>query len=194
MRRVFFIDRDGVINSLVNYDGKWDSPQKPEDVKLVEGVVEFLRWLNKNGILILEISNQPGVAKGKMSRETSDAIEAKVHELLNKRGAKINHKYICLHFPKGVIPELTQVCECRKPKPGLLLRAARELSIDLAGSMFLGDKASDVEAGKTAGVKTILYLHSDDELQKVEGTKQVDADYKVVSIREVMPIVEVNFK
>ena len=192
--RAFFIDRDGVVNRMTRCAGKWDSPQNPEDVRLVEGIVLLLGWLNSHGIMTVEISNRPEVAKGKMNRVTSDAIEARVHALLAEQGVQVDHKYICIHYPEGLVPELALECECRKPKPGLLLQAARELNIDLAGSVFLGDKASDVGAGKAAGVITILYQHTDDELQKVEGVKKADANYKVNSLRGILPVIKGVFR
>src|SRR3989344_851619 len=168
MRRALFIDRDGVICRMVKYEYGWDSPQTPGDVRLVEGITGIINWANHNNILVVEISNQPSVARGKMSQKISDAIEKSVDQLLRGQGAKIDYVYVCPHHPKGVVAELTGECDCRKPKPGLLIRAARELGIDLGDSFFLGDKAGDVEAGEAAGCKTILYLHGDDLPEKGE--------------------------
>ena len=187
--KAFFVDRDGVVNRMVRYEYGWDSPQKPEDVVLVDEIVEVIEWANKKRIPVVEISNQPGVAKGKMTREQSMAIEEKVHKLLKIRGVRIDYKYICQHHPKGVVPELTMVCECRKPKPGLLLQAARELNIDLPSSFFLGDKAADAAAGKAAGCKTIIYLHDEDVPEKVEEARNAPADYKVQSLKEVVKLI-----
>lgn len=167
MIKALFLDRDGVINHMVLYDHGWDSPQKPQDVTLVKGIEKIISWANKNKVPVVVVSNQPGVAKGKMTQEISDAIEARTYELLKERGAVINKAYICPHHPEAVVPELKMICDCRKPKPGLLIRAARELGIDLGKSVMLGDKASDVEAGKTAGCKTILYFHKEDTPGKV---------------------------
>lgn len=188
-----FLDRDGVINHMANYSGSWDSPQKPEDVKLMDGIEKVLKWANKQKITVVEVSNQPGVAKGKMQKETSDAIESRVHELLKEHSIHIDQIYTCPHHPKGVVPELTMDCNCRKPKPGLLLQAAKELKIDLARSVILGDKSFDVEAGKMAGTKTIIFLHHEDELQKVEEAKKATADYKVNSLDQTIPILEKLF-
>ncbi|OGC47735.1 hypothetical protein A2886_01780 [candidate division WWE3 bacterium RIFCSPHIGHO2_01_FULL_42_13] len=187
--KAFFVDRDGVVNRMVRYEGGWDSPQKPEDVVLVDGIAEVVGQANKKNIPVVEISNQPGVAKGKMNGEQSRAIEERVHELLKSQGVRIDYKYICQHHPKGVVPELTMVCECRKPKPGLLLQAARELNIDLEKSFFLGDKAADVQAGKAAGCKTIIYLHDEDVPEKVEEARNAPADYKVNSLKEVVKLI-----
>jgi len=175
---------------MVRYGDKWDSAQRVEDVKLVEGAGEIIKWANDNGVLTVEVSNQPGVAKGKMTRQLSDAIEARVHSLLTEQGARVDHKYICLHHPKGIVAELAIECDCRKPKPGLILRAAKEIGIDLSKSLFLGDKASDAQAGKSAGVKTVLFIHQNDETTKVEEAKDSEADFKALSMREVNLIIK----
>lgn len=190
---VLFIDRDGVINHLVpSKSENFDSPQKPKDVKLIEGIVDVITWANKHGILTIEVSNQPGVAKGKMDMKTLESIEARVHELLKMSGAEISKVYQCFHHPRGVVTKLTKECDCRKPKPGLLIKAAAKLSIDLEKSIMLGDNASDVEAGKNAGCKTIIFLHGEDTPEKIARAKKVEADYKVTKISEVISILE-NF-
>jgi D-glycero-D-manno-heptose 1,7-bisphosphate phosphatase len=188
MDKALFLDRDGVINHMVLYKTGWDSPQKPEDVALIAGIEKIISWANKNKISIIEVSNQPGVAKGKMSQKTSDAIENKVHQLLKENGTFINKVYICPHHPAAVIAKLRKKCNCRKPKPGLLLKAAKELGIDLTKSVFLGDKAADAIAGKKAGCKTIIYIHHHDSKNKVEEAKNADADFKVTKMPEVTQI------
>lgn len=193
-KKVFFIDRDGVIDRMVkNKSEGFDSPQKPSDVKLVKGIVEVIKWANLHKILVIEITNQPGVAKGKMDMETLELIEKRVHELLKESGAVIDKVYCCLHHPQGVVKRLTMECDCRKPKPGLLLQAARELDIDLSKSIFLGDNASDAEAGKNAGCKTILYLHEDNLPGKKEKAKKANADYRVGITKEIIPILKQFF-
>lgn len=193
-KEAFFIDRDGVINRMVpNETEGFDSPQRPEEVLLVEGITEVIKWANQCNISVVEISNQSGVAKGKMDMATLESIEKRVHDLLQQSGVRIDHVYRCLHHPRGIVPELTKECDCRKPKPGLLLQAARELGIDLSRSVFLGDNASDVEAGKNAGCKTIIYLHGEDIPHKVEKARMSDADYKISAIKEVIPILNEVF-
>lgn len=178
-----FLDRDGVINKMVKYGDSWDSPQKIEDVKLTTGIVEVIKWSNERSIPVIEISNQPGVAKGKVDQETASAIQQRVEKLLVKGGARLDGVYICPHHPNGVVPELTGECNCRKPKPGLLLRAAKEMGIDLKKSVFVGDKDTDALAGKAAGCMTILYLHDEDEPEKVARSETIDfVDYKIRSL------------
>lgn len=192
---VLFLDRDGVINQMVAYPGDepFDSPQKPEDVVLVDGIIDIIKWANDKNIPVVEITNQPGVAKGKMDQSKADAIESRVHQLLSEKNVFITKTYICPHHPRGIVPELTQECLCRKPKPGLLLQAASELNIDLSKSIFLGDGASDVEAGLTAKCQTIIYIHNLNLPKKVEEAKNAPANFKTNSLSLVIPILEKFF-
>lgn len=178
-----FIDRDGIVNRMVKHEAGWDSPQSPEDVELTPGIVEIIKWANERSVPVVEISNQPGVAKGKMSGEMSMAIQLRVEELLSRNGAKIDAVYICPH-------QSTDRCECRKPRPGLLLRASREMNIDLKKSVFLGDNESDALAGKAAGCKTILFLHDEDEPGKVALARSTNVpDYKIKSLVDVTRLI-----
>jgi len=194
MKKALFLDRDGVINRLVKYGNGWDCPQTPKDVKLVERIEKIIFWVNQNKILVVEISNQPGVAKGKIDQKTSDEIERKVHQLLKENGAFVDKTYICPHHPQAVVPELKKVCDCRKPKPGLILKASEELGINLKKSIFLGDKASDVNAAKNAGVKSLIYLHNEDESNKNEEAKRAQADFRASSVNETLQILKNFFK
>jgi D-glycero-D-manno-heptose 1,7-bisphosphate phosphatase len=194
LKTVLLIDRDGIINHLVHYQHGWDSPQKPQDIKLIRGIEKIIAWANKNNVLVVEISNQPGVAKGKMTKKTSDTIENVIHKLLKDMNTHIDYSYICNHHPNGVVPNLTKECICRKPKPGLILQAAREQHIDLKKSIFLGDKESDVLAGKNAGCKTLIYLHTHDLPDKVEKAKNAEADYKINRLSDALPVLRKNFE
>jgi D-glycero-D-manno-heptose 1,7-bisphosphate phosphatase len=189
-KKVLFVDRDGIINKMVlQKDGGFDSPQEVGQVKLVEGIEKIFKWLNARGIPIIEVSNQPGVAKGKMSVETLDAVEDRVHELLKTEGVHIDKVYRCLHHPQAAVAKWKVNCDCRKPNAGLLLQAIRDLGIDAKESVILGDNVSDMEAGKKVGVKTILFFHKDDVPSKVTMNEHYrDADYRVTSHDEVMPI------
>lgn len=192
--KALFIDRDGVINRMVKYGDNWDAPQKLQDVRLTKKIEKIISWANKNGILVVEVSNQPSVAKGKMDQKNSNEIEKKVQQLLADKGVFIDKAYICSHHPDAVVPELKKICDCRKPKPGLILRAARELGIKLEQSIFLGDKASDAAAAKNAGVKSLIYLHGEDEPNKTKRAKRATADFKTSSIRAVAQLVDSFFR
>lgn len=196
MRRALFLDRDGIINRMVEYPGEepFDSPRSPEDVVLIKGIEKIIAWANKKRLPVIEITNQPGVAKGKISQKKSDAIEFRIHKLLREKGVKIDRTYICPHHPKGVVIELTKVCNCRKPKPGLLLQAAKEQNIDLRKSLFLGDGAPDIEAGRLAGCKTVILLHDQNLSQKIKEAKKSNADYQAVNLNQAFGIVTTFFK
>ena len=191
MKRVLFLDRDGVINCVVkNEKGKYDSPQSVKQVSLVKDIEKIIGWANDKGIKVVEITNQPAVAKGKMSMKTSDEIEEKIDSLLREKKVKIDSKYICYHHPMGVLPELTMKCKCRKPKPGLLVQAAKEMDIDMENSVFVGDRDWDVLAGKAAGCKTVIYLFKDDNPEKIKYALDSPADYKVWSLDEALMIIK----
>ena len=161
--RAVFIDRDGVINELVPdpHSGLPESPLRVPDVRLIPGAAEAMRRLTAAGWLLVGVSNQPAAAKGTISLEQLEAVQARVLELLAQRGARFDAFRICLHHPDGVVRELTGPCDCRKPSPGMLLDAAGELGIDLAGSWMIGDTDGDVLAGRAAGCKTALVEHRD---------------------------------
>lgn len=190
---VLFLDRDGVINRMVHYPHGWDSPQSASDVSLVPDIETIVLWANKRQIPVVLITNQPGVAKGKMTQKIADHIHQSIFNKLLAAGARIDKEYICPHHPNAVVPSLQSVCRCRKPSPGLLEMATEDMDIDLSQSLFLGDKATDVEAGTAAGVKTILYMHSEDDLDKTRLAQKARADYKIQNLKEALSIFEEFF-
>jgi len=105
---------------------------------------------------VILASNQPGIARGNMSEETFQEISQKMKEELAKEGAFLDGEYYCFHHPEAKVETLKADCECRKPKPGLLLKAAKDMDIDLSQSWMIGDGLTDVKAGKQAGCRTIL--------------------------------------
>ncbi len=156
--RAVFLDRDGVLNELVYYQehGIIDSPFTAEQFKLFPDAAEAVRRLRDVGYKVILISNQPGIAKGYMSEEAFDRIRQRMKDKLAKDGAFLNKEYYCFHHPEAKIERLRTNCECRKPKPGLLLQAAQEMGIDLPYSWMIGDGLTDIRAGKDAGARTIL--------------------------------------
>jgi len=158
MNRAVFLDRDGVINAAL-YDpteGKPDTPYRLEDFRLLPGVAQAVRAINEMGFLAVVVSNQPGVAKGKCDYAFLEALDAELTARLARQRAHLDAIYYCLHHPDAVNESLRVDCDCRKPKPGLLVRAAQEMDIDLAGSFMLGDGPRDIEAGLAVGCQTIL--------------------------------------
>ena len=158
LRRAVFLDRDGTINEMVHYPehGIMDSPFLPSQVKLLPHAGKALSALRKRGFLLVVISNQPGIAKGILTKKTFGKIEGRIDALLARHAAMPDAKYYCFHHPHAKLAHYRVRCGCRKPKPGLIKKAARELGIDLKKSYFVGDGVVDVQAGRAAGCKTIF--------------------------------------
>lgn len=138
-----FFDRDGTINEESGY------LSNPDDLSLIKGAAEAVKRLNSIGIKVIVISNQSGVGRGFFSEEDLARVNKRLADLLSSHGARIDAIYYCPHHPEDD-------CKCRKPKPGLLKKAALELSIDLTRSYVVGDKGTDVELAGNAGSKGIL--------------------------------------
>jgi D-glycero-D-manno-heptose 1,7-bisphosphate phosphatase len=160
-RAAVFLDRDGVLNELVPdlYSGLHESPLSPSEVRLVPGAASALGRLRGAGYALVAVTNQPAAAKGRVSVQRLQDVQDRVRELLAADGAALDAWRMCLHHPASVVPELSGPCECRKPAPGMLLDAARELDLDLERSWIVGDTDSDVEAGRAAGCRTALIVH-----------------------------------
>lgn len=150
-QKAIFLDRDGTINKYVGFLRNID------DFELIEGVAEAIKLINQSGYLVIVVTNQPVIARGEVTWEELNEIHKKMATLLGKEGAYVDGIYICPHHPdkgfEGERPEYKIDCDCRKPKPGLLLQAAKNFNIDLSESYMIGDSRRDVEAGENAGVK-----------------------------------------
>ena len=145
-----FLDRDGTINEEVGY---LDSLEK---LKMIPAAYEAIKLINLNGMKAVVISNQAGVAKGFFTEEFVHTVNKRLLALLKKKGAIIDKFYYCPHHPEEGKGVYLQKCHCRKPAPGMMLQAARELNIDLSRSYLVGDRFLDMEAAKNAGAKGIL--------------------------------------
>ena len=145
-RRVLFLDRDGVINVDHAY------VHRPAQTEWVPGVFDLVRRARAAGLEAVVITNQAGIARGYFDETCFLAYMDWVAEAFRLEGCPLLATYFCPHHPKEGIGDLKVECDCRKPAPGMILRAARELDIDLANSWLVGDKAGDVEAGLAAGV------------------------------------------
>ena len=154
MKKVFFLDRDGVIIEDKNY------LSSPDQVVLCEGTVSAFRRIKDAGYGIVVVSNQSGIARGYFTEKDLEKVEKRIEELLAASGSPVPDKwYYCPHHAKGSVPEYSFDCDCRKPKPGLFLRAGKELDIDFSQSVVIGDKISDLEGGFSAGCgKGVLVL------------------------------------
>jgi D-glycero-D-manno-heptose 1,7-bisphosphate phosphatase len=139
-----FVDRDGTLNVKAP-EGEYVT--HPDQVVLLPGVADAVRRLNDAGVPVVVITNQRGVSRGAMSLSDVEAVQTRLDELLAEQGAHVDAVYVC--------PHAADSCDCRKPLPGLLLRARDEREIDLARAVMIGDAASDVAAGRRAAVRTV---------------------------------------
>lgn len=146
MRRAVFLDRDGVVNRKAP---EGDYVKTRAELELLPGVGGAVRRLNLSGWFVVLVTNQRGVARGMMTAQDLDEIHRDLAESLEKDGAHIDFISSCVH-------DTTDGCDCRKPRPGMLLTAAREHDLDLDTSWMVGDRPSDIAAGRTAGCRTIL--------------------------------------
>lgn len=153
-QKAVFLDRDGTINKYVGFLRNID------ELELLEGVSDAIKKINASGYLAVVVTNQPVIARGEVSFEELELIHNKMETLLGKEGGYLDAIYFCPHHPhkgyEGERPELKFDCDCRKPKPGMLLKAALDFNIDLAQSWMIGDGENDVKAGQNAGCRTAL--------------------------------------
>lgn len=170
-QKAIFLDRDGTINKYVGFLRNID------DFELIEGVAEAIKFINQSGYLAIVVTNQPVIARGEVTWEELNEIHKKMATLLGKEGAYVDGIYICPHHPdkgfEGERPEYKIDCDCRKPKPGLLLQAAKDFNIDLSGSYMIGDSHRDVEAGENAGVKKSIKVEENLENSLLEKVEQI---------------------
>lgn len=161
MNKAIFFDRDGVINELIfnHKTNEYESPHELKDLKIIQGAFEVIKTFYDNGYFIFIISNQPSFAKGKTTLENIKEIQEKLKNKLEASDIIIKEYYYCYHHPKGIVPEYSGECDCRKPKPFFIQKAEKDYNIDLTQSWIIGDQDSDIECGNNAGVKTILILN-----------------------------------
>ena len=145
MRRAVFFDRDGTLNADLGY------VHRKEDWRWLPHVIEGLARLRSSGFVLVVVSNQSGIARGMFDASQVDSLHQWVNAQLERHKAQLDAFYYCPH-----LPEVSGPCTCRKPSPGLLLQAARDMDIDLAASWVVGDRARDAQAGLAAGCRTIV--------------------------------------
>lgn len=193
MNKAVFIDRDGTLNEMV-YDethGILDSPRRPEDVRLKDHAAQFIRAAKQCGYLVVVVTNQPGLARGTLSPESLQAVNLRLASLLAEESAAWDDLRYCPHFPDHERPKnaYTIDCDCRKPKPGMLLAAARDLHINLPSSWMIGDGLNDVQAGKNAGCRTILIAKL--KIEQVERFFSLDNCQPDAIARDLMEAAEI---
>lgn len=179
-QKAIFLDRDGTINKYVGFLTDIDR------FELLPGAAEAIRKINQSDYLAIVVTNQPVVARGEVTFEQLDEIHNKMETLLGKEGAYLDGLYFCPHHPDkgfaGEVPELKIDCDCRKPKPGMLYKAAKDFNIDLSQSWMVGDGKSDVLCGLNGGCKT-AYIGNDRDISDkadVTASDLLDAVDKIL--------------
>ena len=155
--KALFLDRDGVINKEINY------LHKIEDFEFVEGIFDLCRFYQEKGYLIIVVTNQSGIARGYYTQEQFDTLTSWMIEEFSKNGIKLNKVYYCPHHP-----DISGICECRKPDIGMFTEAQSEFDIDLESSVMVGDNERDIEAALKAGIPDTYFF---DEYKKITDSK-----------------------
>ena len=180
-QKAIFLDRDGTINKYVGF------LQDIEKFELLPGVAEAVRRINESGYLCIVVTNQPAIARGGITVSELYEIHEKMETLIGKAGAYIDGLYYCPHHPDkgfdGEVAELKFDCECRKPKPGMILQASQDFNISLEDSWMIGDGKRDIECGKNAGCKTILLTGGE------SGDGEYGQDYKAERLLEAVEMI-----
>jgi len=179
-QKAIFLDRDGTLNKYKGFI------TKPQDIELIDGVAEAIRRVNDSDYLTIVVTNQPVIARGECTIDELNDINATLETELGKHGAYIDGLFYCPHHPdrgfEGERPEYKVECDCRKPKPGLLFKAAEIFNIDLTASYMVGDSMTDVMAGMNAGCQAILIDNA------MESTKENESYESLLEfVREIIP-------
>jgi D,D-heptose 1,7-bisphosphate phosphatase len=192
MNRAVFLDRDGVINKIVYHQdlGILDTPFTPSQFELLPDVGKSIWKLNSLGFLTILVSNQPGIAKGHFNYKTFQAMEKKMFRSLNRNKAKLDGAYYCFHHPEGRVKKYRKKCNCRKPKPGLLLKAAQDFNLDLKNSYLIGDGITDIQAGESVGCITLLVGNHKCDLCRLLNEKKIKPDFIVPNLYQATKIIQ----
>ncbi len=174
MNKAVFLDRDGVINRKPHCDN--DYITRWEEVEILPGVAEAIVALNRAGFYVIVVTNQRGIAKGLVTTAELESIHQRIREQLGLAGARIDAIYWCPH-------ELIPPCGCRKPAPGMLLKAARCFNVDLTASWMVGDSPTDVEAGKIAGCRTVRLIS---DARQIRGSADIVASSLLAAIPAIL--------
>ncbi|MBV8938691.1 MAG: HAD family hydrolase [Alphaproteobacteria bacterium] len=161
MNKALFLDRDGVINLDTGY------PSAREEIVFLEHIFSLCRAAKEQGYLLLVVTNQAGIARGYYTEEDFEALMQWMQEQFTAQGCALDGWYYCPHHPEFGVGEYRTACECRKPKPGMLLTAAKEWDIDMRRSILIGDKASDINAANAAGVGNAWQVTQPGKLREV---------------------------
>jgi D-glycero-D-manno-heptose 1,7-bisphosphate phosphatase len=179
MKKAVFLDRDGVINRKApegRYVTRW------EDMKFLPGVSDAIQLFNRSGFLVIVVTNQRCIAKGLLTTNELESLHARMRQKFKSAGATIDAIYYCPH-------ESEPRCGCRKPEPGMLLNATRDFDIDMAASWIVGDSEPDVEAGRSAGCRTVRLVEKNKSANtgaELVASSLLDAAYKILQVQTVV--------
>lgn len=179
-QKAVFLDRDGTLNQYVGFLRDID------EFKLLDGVADAIKAVNNSGYLAIVVTNQPVIARGEVTVQQLEEIHNKMETLLGLEGAYIDSIYYCPHHPhkgyEGEITELKFDCDCRKPKPGMLMQAVKDFNIDLNGSWMIGDSENDIRCGINAGCRTVLIGSGDfGQTATVSDLKEFTEKYLIIN-------------
>jgi len=186
-RKAVFLDKDGTLVRDIPYN------VDPRRVKLETGACEALRLLHARGYLLIVVSNQSGIARGFFPEKALLGVRRKLIDIFSRSGVPLAGFYYCPHHPEGIVPGYRTRCFCRKPHPGMLLRAAKDLQVELRLSWMVGDILDDVEAGKIAGCRTILIDNGNETQWEFSQTRTPD-HYAPTLAQAARMIVSVPFR
>lgn len=178
MRKAVFLDRDGTLIRNRHYGCD------PNNIQLLDGVVEGLKFLKECGFMLVVVTNQSGIARGYFSEGQLAAFHRRLNDLLVQHGAGVAAFYYCPHHPHGTVPRYSRECNCRKPQPGMVLKACSDLGIDPSQSWLIGDILDDIEAGKRAGCRAILLdLGTEGVPERLERNPEYVAKHFLEAVR-----------
>jgi D-glycero-D-manno-heptose 1,7-bisphosphate phosphatase len=181
MNKAVFLDKDGTLVKDVPYNVDETLIEYEEDV--IDSLVQF----REHGFLLIMISNQSGVARGYFAEDALQKVSVKIQADLGMRGVSFEAFYFCPHHPEGSIEKYSCECQCRKPRPGMILKAAEDFKVDLSKSWMVGDILNDVEAGNRAGCGTIL-INNGNETEWLKGEFR-EPSFEVANMKEAAEII-----
>ena len=188
MTKGIFLDRDGVINYPVlnPKTNEHEAPAKKDDFKLFPGVIEALKELQNLDYKLFLVSNQPDYAKGKTTLESLQLVHNKLDSILNENNIVFTEYYYCYHHPKGIIPEYSFECKCRKPRNLFLIQAQAKYNLELPKSWMIGDSDVDIFCGQSVNVRTILIKTQ----ESAHRTGKSTPEYIVNNLQEAVEVIK----
>lgn len=192
MKKAVFIDRDGVINEMVYFEdhGFVDSPFKQSQFKIINGVPKAISLLKSLGYKVIIVSNQPGIAKKHYTRKTFDLIQKKMNKILHDHNSSIDDELYCFHHPEAKIKQYKVICDCRKPKTGMIQEAISKHNIDVRRSYVIGDGIVDMEMAKKLNCKSIFVGNLNSTVLEIFKSKKLSPNYVVKDLLEASRLIK----